>query len=88
MSHEGQARSSNETVGGGPVRRRIVHKTRPERERPQLDDESEPADKYQGVEMIDYDAPGLEGEQAKLTLRPPEEECDTEDDSRKSRWTI
>ena len=31
--------------------------------------------------MIDYDAPGLGGEQTKLTLRPPEE-CDTEDDAK------
>ena len=80
-THECQARSSTETIGGDPVRRRLVHKTRPERERPQLDDDSEPADKYQRVEMVDYDAPGLGGERKKMTLRPPEE-YDIEDDTK------
>ena len=76
-----EARSPTETIGGDPVRRRLVHKTRPEREQPQLDDDSEPADKYQRVEMVDYYALGLGGEQTKLTLRPPEE-YDIEDDTK------
>ena len=81
MPQESQARHSKETVGGDPVRRRLVHKTRPERERPQLNDQSEPADKHRRAEMINYDAPGLGGEQTKLTLRP-QEEYDTEDDAK------
>ena len=67
-----------EIVGGDPVRRRLLCKTRPEHERPELDDESEPVDKYQRVEVVDHDAPGMGGERTKLTLRPPEE-YDTED---------
>ena len=73
--------SPTETIGGDPVRRRLVHKTRPERERPQLDDDSDPADKYQRVEMVDYDVLGLGSEQIKLTPRPPEE-YDIEDDTK------
>ena len=47
-------------------------KTRPEHERPELDDESEPVDKYQRVEVV---------KRTKLTLRPPEE-YDIEDDTK------
>ena len=61
--------------------RRLLCKTRPEHERPELDDESEPVDKCQRVEVVDYDAPGLGGERTKLTLRPPEE-YDIEDDTK------
>ena len=63
------------------MRRRLLHKTRPEHERPQLDDDSDPVDKYQRVEIVDFDAPGLGGERTKLTLRPPEE-YDIEDDTK------
>ena len=38
-------------------------------------------DKYQRVEVVDYDAPGMGGEQTKLPLRPPEE-YDIEDDTK------
>ena len=41
---------------------------RPEHERPELDDESEPVDKYQRVEVVDNDAPGMGGERTKLIL--------------------
>ena len=70
-----------ETVGGDPVRRRLLCKTRPEHERPELDDESEPVHKYQRVQVVDNDAPGVGGERTKLTLRPPEE-YDIEDDTK------
>ena len=70
-----------ETVGGGPVRRRLLYKTRPEHERPELEDESEPVDQYQRVEVVDHDAPGMGGERTKLTLRPPEG-YDIEDDTK------
>ena len=63
------------------MRRRLLHKTRTEHERPQLDDDSEPVHKDQRVEIVDYDAPGLGGERTKLTLRPPEE-YDTEDNTK------
>ena len=54
---------------------------RPEHERPELDDESEPVHKYQRVQVVDNDAPGVGGERTKLTLRPPEE-YDIEDDTK------
>ena len=63
------------------MRRRLLCKTRPEHERPELDDESEPVDKYHRVDVVDYDAPGMGGERTKLTLRPPEE-YDIEDDTK------
>ena len=78
---EGQVNPPTETVGGDPVRRRLLCKTRPEHERPELDDESELVDKHQRVEVVDYDAPGLGGDRTKLTLRPPEE-YDIDDDTR------
>ena len=67
-----------EIVGGDPVRRQPLCKTRPEHGRPELDDESDLVDKYQRVEVVDHDAPGMGGERTKLTLPPPEE-YDTED---------
>ena len=70
---EGQANPPTETVGGDPVRRLLLCKTRPEHERLELDDESEPVDKYQRVEVVDYDAPEMGDERTKPTLRPPEE---------------
>ena len=38
---EGHVHPPTETVGGDPVRRRLLCKTRPEHERPELDDESD-----------------------------------------------
>ena len=38
-------------------------------------------DKYQQVDVVDYDALGMGGERTKLTLRPPEE-YDIEDDTK------
>ena len=70
-----------ETVGGDLVRRRLLCKTRPEHEWPELDDESEPVDKYQQVEIVDCNAPGMGDDRTKLTLRPPEEH-DIEDDAK------
>ena len=78
---EDQVHPPTQTVGGDPVRRRLLCKTRPEHERPELDDESEPVDTYQRVDVVDYDAPGMGGKRTKLTLRPPEE-YDIEDDTK------
>ena len=78
---EGQVNPPTDTVGGDPVRRRLLCKTRPEHERPELGDESDQLDKNQRVEVVDYDAPEMGGERTKLTLRPPEE-YDIEDDTK------
>ena len=78
---EDQVHPPTQTVGGDPVRRRLLCKKRPEHERPELDDESEPVDTYQRVDVVDYDASGMGGKRTKLTLRPPEE-YDIEDDTK------
>ena len=76
--HQNQRRSQEpclhlptETVGGDLVRRRLLCKTR--HERPELDDESEPLDKYQPVEV--------RGLRRTWNKRPPEE-YDIEDDTK------
>ena len=42
---EGQVHPPTETVGGGDPVRRLLCKTRPEHERPELNDDSEPVEK-------------------------------------------
>ena len=48
---------------------------------PELDDDSEPVEKYHRIEVVVCDALGMGGERTKLTLRPPEE-YDIEDDTK------